>query len=322
MLGPPICSVCGGQCGLKFFKTARGEFLCFKHRSSPACHMCQTVVGVTVGPSIPACESCSKLAVIDNAAAVRVAQPVLDWLTEELGHHRLGDIPLEVGSLNSNALPPQNLGHCKLTVSGGHCSAEILLASHQHPAALAATLAHEYGHALLTFEPYTFKFRGNFNRDPHIEEGSCEVVRALWLEHSGTRDSKFLRSAMNANLTPIYGDGFRMMWGEFSKVGTLSRFIDCVTSGNARSAKPTKVNPVLVDEPELNGDLPEPIDQHRPTIRVIPPTANAPVLTKNPGTKVTRPTIKVQPNEKVSTASGQEKSKKEKRHTIRVKPPA
>jgi len=321
MLGPPICSVCGGQCGSKFFKTARGEFLCFKHRSSPACHMCQTVVGVTVGPSIPACECCSKLAVIDNATAVRVAQPVLDWLTKELGPHLLGDIPIEVGSLQSNALPPQNLGHCNLTISGGYCSAEILLASHQHPAALAATLAHEYGHALLTFDPRNFQFRGSLNRDPHIEEGSCEVVRALWLEHSGTPDSKFLRNAMSSNLTPVYGDGFRMMWKEFSKVGTLSRFIDYVTSGNARSVKPTQANPILVDESALSGDIPKPIDQHRPTIRVIPPTGNTPALTKDPRTKVTRPTIKVHSNVKASDAAGQEKLKKDKRPIVRVKPP-
>lgn len=317
----PLCAVCGGRCGLQFFRTAKGEFVCVKHQFSPTCHMCQTVTDVVSGPTISVCATCGKLAVIDNATAMRVARPVLDWLREELGGHRLADIPIEVGSLQSNALPPQNLGHCKMTVFGGQCSAEIFVASHQHPAALAGTLAHEYGHALLTFDPKSFQFRGSFNRDEHIDEGSCEVVRALWLEHSGTPDSKFLRSAMNLNVTPVYGDGFRMMWGEYTKIGTLSGFIDHVTGGNARGLNPLQARSVLVDEPELDGVIHLPIDQHRPTIRVIPPTAGVPASTKNPGIKTARPTIKVQPNVRNAGADDQENLKKKKRPTIRFKPP-
>jgi hypothetical protein len=128
---------------------------------------------------------------------------------------------------NANS-PSGNLGHTLLTQTGDQAWAEITLAAHQHPSMLSSTLAHEYGHVLLTLNPRDLSFHGNFARDPYVEEGSCEVIRALWLEHSATVDATYLRKLMNANLTPVYGDGFRMMWKEYEKIGSLQGFLDFV----------------------------------------------------------------------------------------------
>ena len=302
--------------------TSKGEPLCPQHLMAPRCHMCQSVKGMITGPTIPVCASCNKNAVVDNAGALRVAQPVLDWFTSELGANRLSEVPLEVGSINTNALPPFNLGHAALTQSGNQGWAEISLASHQHESILASTIAHEYGHVLLSFSPYDFTFHGDFNREPHIDEGSCEVIRALWLEHSGTPDAKYLRKLMDSNVTPVYGDGFRMMWQEYQKIGSLKGFIDYVVNGGGVALKPVPVTTPStpnsrVAPPQTN----VPIDQHRPTIRVVPPTVNNPNIPTSRASEVQRPTIRVQPIVPSVVTQKPSEPKKSERPTIRVVPP-
>lgn len=319
---PPACSVCGVKCGSKYAMTSKGEPLCPQHLMSPRCHMCQSVKSLITGPTIPVCAVCNKSAVVDNAGAVRVAQPVLAWFTAELGENRLSEVPLEVGSINTNALPPFNLGHAALTQSGNHGWAEIALSSHQHESMLASTIAHEYGHVLLSFSPYDFTFHGDFNREPHIDEGSCEVIRALWLEHSNTPDARYLRNLMDSNTTPVYGDGFRMMWQEYQKIGSLKGFIDYVVNGGGTALQPVlATRPSAPNSPAIAPPENVPIDQHRPTIRVVPPTVGNPHTPTNRIAGAKRPTISLQPVIPTGTTSPSPQTKKSERPTIRVVPP-
>lgn len=318
----PKCSVCGVGCGIRYAVTPKGEPLCSQHEVAPRCHMCQSVKKLITGPTIPICANCNMYSIVDNAGAMRVAQPVLDWFTTELGANRLSEVPLMVGSINTNAFPPFNLGHASLTQSGNHGWAEISLSSHQHESMLASTIAHEYGHVLLTFSPFDFTFHGDFNRDPLIDEGSCEVVRALWLEYSNTPDSRFLRKLMDSNSTPIYGDGFRMMWGEYQRIGSLKAFIEHVVNGGGVGLQPV---PELFPAAPVS-TLPEPhigvsIDQHRPTIRVVPPTDNKSIIPGNNSKDLQRPTIRVQPTSPHSNLETPLEPKKGSRPTIRVVPP-
>jgi hypothetical protein len=284
--------------------------------------MCQSVKSLITGPTIPICAVCNKSAVVDNAGALRVAQPVLDWFTSELGANRLHEVPLEVGSINTNALPPFNLGHAALTQSGNQGWAEIALSSHQHESMLASTIAHEYGHVLLSFSPYDFTFHGDFNREPHIDEGSCEVIRALWLEHSNTPDAKYLRTLMDSNTTPVYGDGFRMMWQEYQKIGSLKGFINYVVNGGGTALQPVPViRPSATKTPVTSPPVNVPVDQHRPTIRVVPPTVVNPHTPTSRAADIQRPTIRVQPIVPSAATQKPSEPKKSERPTIRVVPP-
>ena len=291
-----VCAVCGSNCGSSYFVTANGEPLCKLHLSSIQCHMCQSVREIISGPTIPVCKNCSGSAIVDNHEASIVAQPVLDWLSFELGPHRLNEVELEVKSINDDLQLPYDLGHAALTQYGNQGSAKISLASHQHASMLASTLAHEYGHVILTFNPSDFSFYGDFNRDQFVDEGACEVIKALWLEHSNTKDSKHLRKIMESNITPVYGDGFRMMWQEYQKIGSLKGFIDYVVNGGGAALQPV---PVLLPSTPLAPATPSPanipVDQHRPTIRVVPPTVSNPHIPISRAPDVQRPTIRVQP---------------------------
>lgn len=320
-----VCAICGSNCGSSYFVTANGEPLCKLHLSSIQCHMCQSVREIISGPTIPVCKNCSGSAIVDNHEASIVAQPVLDWLSFELGPHRLNEVELEVKSINDDLQLPYDLGHAALTQYGNQGSAKISLASHQHASMLASTLAHEYGHVILTFNPSDFSFYGDFNRDQFVDEGACEVIKALWLEHSNTKDSKHLRKIMESNITPIYGDGFRMMWQEYQKVGSLKGFIEHVVTGGADIHKNLLSNAPVVktirpDIPVLNtSPLSVPIDRHRPTIHIIQSENNSIKDSSSESNTNKRPTIQINPDSLNSSTIAD--AKKPVRPTILVVPP-
>lgn len=320
-----VCAVCGSNCGSSYFVTANGEPLCELHLSSIQCHMCQSVREIISGPTIPVCKNCSGSAIVDNHEASIVAQPVLDWLSFELGPHRLNEVELEVKSINDDLQLPYDLGHAALTQYGNQGSAKISLASHQHASMLASTLAHEYGHVILTFNPSDFSFYGDFNRDQFVDEGACEVIKALWLEHSNTKDSKHLRKIMESNITPIYGDGFRMMWQEYQKVGSLKGFIEHVVTGGADIHKNLLsdvpvVKTIRPDIPVLNtSPLSVPIDRHRPTIHIIQSESNSIRDSSSESNANKRPTIQINPDSLNSSTIAD--AKKPVRPTILVVPP-
>ena len=320
-----VCAICGSNCGSSYFVTANGEPLCKLHLSSIQCHMCQSVREIISGPTIPVCKNCSGSAIVDNHEASIVAQPVLDWLSFELGPHRLNEVELEVKSINDDLQLPYDLGHAALTQYGNQGSAKISLASHQHASMLASTLAHEYGHVILTFNPSDFSFYGDFNRDQFVDEGACEVIKALWLEHSNTKDSKHLRKIMESNITPIYGDGFRMMWQEYQKVGSLKGFIEHVVTGGADIHKNLLSNAPVVktirpDIPVLNASpLSVPIDRHRPTIHIIQSENNSIKDSSSESNTNKRPTIQINPDSLNSSTIAD--AKKPVRPTILVVPP-
>lgn len=287
--------------------------------------MCQSVREIISGPTIPVCKNCSGSAIVDNHEASIVAQPVLDWLSFELGPHRLNEVELEVKSINDDLQLPYDLGHAALTQYGNQGSAKISLASHQHASMLASTLAHEYGHVILTFNPSDFSFYGDFNRDQFVDEGACEVIKALWLEHSNTKDSKHLRKIMESNITPIYGDGFRMMWQEYQKVGSLKGFIEHVVTGGADIHKnllsdAPVVKTIRPDIPVLNtSPLSVPIDRHRPTIHIIQSVNNSIRDSSSESNANKRPTIQINPDSLNSSTIAD--AKKPVRPTILVVPP-
>jgi hypothetical protein len=190
---------------------------------------------------------------------------------------------------------------------------------------LASTLAHEYGHVILTFNPSDFSFYGDFNRDQFVDEGACEVIKALWLEHSNTKDSKHLRKIMESNITPVYGDGFRMMWQEYQKVGSLKGFIDHVVTGGAVVHKNLIKNvpvakTIRPDIPVPNtSPLSVPIDRHRPTIHIIQSGDNSIRDSSSEINANKRPTIQINPDS--SNTSKLADAKKPVRPTILVVPP-
>jgi len=320
-----VCAVCGSNCGSSYFVTSNGEPLCKLHLSSIQCHMCQSVREIVSGPTIPVCKNCSGSAIVDSHEASIVAQPVLDWLSFELGPHRLNEVELEVKSINDDLQLPYDLGHAALTQYGNQGSAKISLASHQHASMLASTLAHEYGHVILTFNPSDFSFYGDFNRDQFVDEGACEVIKALWLEHSNTKDSKHLRKIMESNITPVYGDGFRMMWQEYQKVGSLKEFIDHVVTGGAVVHKNLIKNAPVAKtiRPDISvpntSPLSVPIDRHRPTIHIIQSGDNSIRDSSSEINANKRPTIQINPDS--SNTSKLADAKKPVRPTILVVPP-
>jgi hypothetical protein len=67
---------------------------------------------------------------------------------------------------------------------------------------LAASLAHELGHAWLFLHAYP-------DLTPLVEEGLCELYEYHWLQSQRTPEAAYRRRLMEENDDPVYGEGLR-----------------------------------------------------------------------------------------------------------------
>jgi hypothetical protein len=113
-----------------------------------------------------------------------------------------------------------------------------------------------------------------------------------------------------------------MMWQEYQKIGSLKGFINYVVNGGGTALQPVPVmRPSSTKAPVNVPPINAPVDLHRPTIRVVPPTVSNPHIPTSRAADVKRPTISVQPTIPSGTTPSTSQTKKSERPTIRVVPP-
>lgn len=74
------------------------------------------------------------------------------------------------------------------------------------PIYFGRAVAHEFGHAWLALH-------GQVPVDDVVEEGLCELFAYAWLKRHGTPTAELLRRQVRTNADPMYGGGFRTVYG-------------------------------------------------------------------------------------------------------------
>jgi len=83
-------------------------------------------------------------------------------------------------------------------------------------------LAHELGHVwLFALHP--------LEREKQVEEGFCQLLSFLWLEHLQSRDASYWKEAMLNSDDAVYGDGLRAALTAIGGAG-LERIVESVAA--------------------------------------------------------------------------------------------
>jgi len=91
-------------------------------------------------------------------------------------------------------------------------------------------LCHEFGHALLFRDQTTLiQRRSAGTHDPQTEEGFCEDLFAVALQTQSSPVAKWQAFLKPADPSPVYGDGFRMMWKRATELGTVAALLEEVS---------------------------------------------------------------------------------------------
>lgn len=230
----------------------RGHLYCSTHTAMRECDWC----GYPRDQRAAACPACFRNR-IDAAGLATAQRDVCDWI--ERNHfpgHALRRISAKL--IDAKQFSAGNLGMTKMAVTGGTLfHAEIHLPDGICDEMAREVLAHEYGHVLLHADPSTLDpILASFRHDPD-EEGFCEVVRSVWIEHRAAVDSDVRLTAIRSNSFDEYREGFVRMHARYLRLGSLSRLRTTMLSGRTTSARPDVV-PVRPSTPSDS--------QIRPTI--------------------------------------------------------
>lgn len=166
------------------------------------------------------CANCTPTLFAHESQIDGSRQSVLTWLSGHIGPNRLNEVPVTLE--NSSSFIQKQTGVTNWTYDGRQLDVGIRILRNVTPNIFEHTLAHEYGHVLLVAEPDSLSFRGEFPDHRHVEEeGFCEVVKYLWLQECGTGHRDLDQRDMRNNPDPVYGDGFRLVWKEYEKIGSI-----------------------------------------------------------------------------------------------------
>lgn len=275
------CTICQRPVGHSWFVSDLGDVFCTSHANPSFCQGCRRPL--TLGANGEMCAACLPTLFGHESQIGGSQQNVLTWLTGHIGPNQLHRVPVALEN-KSNFVQNQT-GVTNWTYDGQHFDVGIRILRNVTPNIFEHTLAHEYGHVLLVAEPESLLFRGAFPDHRHVEEeGFCEVVKYLWLGECGTGHRQFDQRDMRNNPDPVYGDGFRMMWKVYERVGSipaLREHILAISAGTPkkkvldflRPRQPTPPPPgpiVDVPDPDIISPMPVapgPVEggSHRPT---------------------------------------------------------
>jgi hypothetical protein len=88
-------------------------------------------------------------------------------------------------------------------------------------------------------------YRGAHGLSAEEEEGFCEVLRALWIDHDAGARRNERRDLLERNSIDLYRIGFAQMWPQFIVAGSLSAFresaLSNISPNNNTAPRPTPV---------------------------------------------------------------------------------
>lgn len=243
--------------------------------------------------SVPQCDRCRTSAVTTQRDAELAFASVIDWLESHVGPSRLREVKLEYGSISPTGNNMQMLGHTHFAYRNDLTSLTIKTAPELPLHVLSSTLAHELGHVLLFVDHRTLLKNDTWPDDDHITEGFCEVVASQWLESQTDALSRIFRQHMDTNTTPVYGDGFRLMYPEYERAGSLIALREIlVTRGTKYRSTPSSVAPKSKSAPSDTPVTDSAISTHRPVIDIRPiKPAAAPAVRSEANPRQGRPII-------------------------------
>jgi hypothetical protein len=213
------CTICGQRLGTSWYVSDLGDAFCVSHRNPSFCQGCRRPMPLAATETM--CTDCTPTLFSHESQIDRSRQDVLTWLSGHIGPNRLNEVPVTLE--NSSSFSQNQTGVTNWTFDGRQFDVNIRILRNVTPNIFEHTLAHEYGHVLLVAEPDSLSFRGAFPDHRHVEEeGFCEVVKYLWLQECGTGHRDLDQRDMRNNPDPVYGDGFRLVWKEYEKIGSIT----------------------------------------------------------------------------------------------------
>ena len=216
--GSSRCTICQHPVGNSWYISEVGDIFCASHKNPSFCQGCRRPL--PLGASGDMCVACIPTLVSQESQTSTIQMDVLKWLTEHIGPNGLHRVPVAFDE-PSNFVVNQK-GVTSWSFDGQNFDVGIRILRNVTPNTFQHTLAHEYGHVLLLVDPVSMAFRGGFPSQRHIEEeGFCEVVRYLWLQECGEQHREFDQRDLRNNPDPVYGDGFRLVWKEYEKLGSI-----------------------------------------------------------------------------------------------------
>lgn len=254
----PICVVCRLPIAGRYFVTDRGEHFCQHHPGVEACRFC----GLVTVSADDLCATCSSSSVRSSHDVAQVAQPVVEWVVAHSGATWLRSVPLRLE--RPHELPDGYNGRTNFVVRGRDVTNEVVVASPMPAVDVRETVAHELGHVLLVNDLGGPTYAGDHRLTPQEEEGFCEVLRVLWIQHAAEPDTSWrIDRAMNGP-DLVYSAGLRLMWQRYMAS-------DRTVLGFRASVLGTPLAPSPSPQPQASrapSTPPETLPPTRPTIRV------------------------------------------------------
>ena len=250
------CSLCQSPISGLYTYTPLGEAFCSSHTQAGMCRWCGCVAVL----QDQKCHPCTKTGLWTAAAIRPYSTPVINWLTSHIGPNRFDRVPINL--VGPSKFSGGQYAETSWQAVNTDFSAEIDVLEGIPPINAQEALAHEFAHVLLVVNTETWEFSGRHQLTPREEEGFCEVIRALWIDHLGGANQANRRILLETNTIDVYRLGFSDMWARYQRVHNIEAFIQD-TLGRQTSA---------------------------PTFRVMQPSApRIRVDTLNPGTVPSRP---------------------------------
>ena len=198
-----------------------GEPLCSLHLGHHRCMWCGSARDVIGIDGADWCGLCARTVVRENKTASGIFDDVVSWVESVFGAGQLRQTRFNFGGLAMPVSGQGVVGHTEVVWGNGPTRITIKTVSPCPTVALGAVLAHELGHVLLFVDPRTLQPTSSTPTDDVVAEGFCEVLSALWLESQAGEMAAALRKRMDRNNVPVYGEGFRRMSAECSRMGSI-----------------------------------------------------------------------------------------------------
>jgi hypothetical protein len=213
------CSLCHLPISGLYTSTPLGEVFCSSHTQAGMCRWCGQVAVLQDQKCIP----CTTSGLWTAVAARPYSIPVINWLSSHIGPNQLDRVPINL--VGPGKFSGGQYAETAWRAVNTNFSAEIRLLEGIPPINAQEALAHEFAHILLVVDPVTWEFLGNHQLTPLEEEGFCEVIRALWIDHIGgaKRDSR--RTLLEKNTIDVYRLGFFEMWSRYQRVRNIAAFL-------------------------------------------------------------------------------------------------
>lgn len=218
----PRCTICQLPIRNSYITNLWDEFYCAEHQGKlPQCYSCKRLIsqpstggGGRYKDGRTICNGCRHAAIKDQNTASQLLTQVQRELARLKFETRTGAYPIrlvsqtELSRLSQHAYAEKPAGMARstiLSVNGKVTSREIqeiLVLYGLPPTHTAAIIAHELGHVWLLFNKFP-------RLPPLVEEGICEYFSYLWLNRQKGAEAMFHLAALESNIDPIYGMGYR-----------------------------------------------------------------------------------------------------------------